>query len=155
MLYRKSSRGKIASCHFLYDTIIFSSSPLQRFYQAKALTCVNGWENCIFHRLNGNCTQLTPPSVDYFSAGLSIGHVYMDVNWHTGKIQMNRTPARQQQETLIPSHSNSLSIPGGSKLVHNALHRIDLNTVLRTYLSVTRFVCYRSSGQWKVEIRFV
>lgn len=52
-------------------------------------------------------------------------------------------------ETLIPSHSNSLSIAVSSMSVHNALHRIDLNTVVRTYLWVTRSVCYRSWSQWK------
>lgn len=52
-------------------------------------------------------------------------------------------------ETLIPSHIDSLSIPVSSMSVHNALHRIDLNTVVQTYLSVTRSACYRSCSDWK------
>ncbi len=103
MLFMKSSSSKIALCHlwnhFHPDHSKDSTGP--KHWQ------VFRWKICIFYRFKGDCTQATRPSTDKPWAGLSVGHLFMDVkmaNWY---------------ETLIPSHSNSLSIPGGSMLVHN------------------------------------
>lgn len=111
------------------------------------------WKKTIFRRLKAGCAQQTWPSNDFSSAQLSIGCIFTDVNWHPGKIRTNWECAGQHQRPgpLLRTPVNTRQWRSCTQ----PLHRIDLNAVVSTYLSVTRFVSYRPSSWWKIEIQLI
>lgn len=115
--------------------------------------CVNVWKKPIFRRLKAGCAQQTWPSNDFSSARLSIGCIFTDVNWHPGKILTNweRTGQHQRHGPLLRTLVNTRR----QWACTQPLHRIDLNAVVSTYLSVTWFVSYRPSSWWKIEIQLI